>query len=70
MQNEIGKPITDVRVKLIGEDGNVFHILSKVSTALRKAGYSQTFIGEYLKQATAGGYDDMLQVTMLYVEVE
>ncbi len=64
------KPMTDVRVKLTGEDGNAFAILGKVQKALRQAGYDKEFIEKYLEQATAGSYEDLLQVTMTYVEVE
>ena len=70
MMNEIGEPITDVRVKLIGEDGNAFNILGKVSKALRDAGYDQAFIDGYMEQATSGDYDHLLMTTMIYVEVE
>ena len=64
------RPITDVRVKLIGEDGNAFAILGKVSKALRKAGYDLDFIKAYQEEAMAGDYDTLLQTTMLYVHVE
>lgn len=70
MGQAIGEPLTDVRVKLIGEDGNAFSILGKVSKALREAGYDQTFIDGYVKQATSGDYDNLLMTTMVYVEVE
>jgi hypothetical protein len=33
------EPKTDVKMKLIGEDGNAFYILGKVCKALRDAGY-------------------------------
>ena len=62
--------ITGVKVKLIGEDGNAFAILSKVSKELRRAGYDLDFIKEYQAQAMSGDYDNLLQVTMNYVEVE
>jgi hypothetical protein len=62
-------PFTDVKVKLIGEDGNAFHIIGKVSKALRKAGYDQEFIKEYQRQATSSDYNNLLQTTMCYVEV-
>ena len=62
-------PITDVKVELIGEDGNAFHILGKVSKALRKAGHKE-LAQEYLKEASAGDYDHLLATTMQYVEVE
>jgi len=63
-------PITDVKVKLLGEDGNAFYILGKVCKALRDAGYDKDFIHEYRMQAMSGDYDNLLTVTMTYVEVE
>lgn len=62
--------MTDVKVKLIGEDGNAFAILGKVSKALRQAGYDLDFIKEYQTQAMSGDYDNLLQVTMTYVDIE
>jgi len=66
----IPKSNTGVKVKLIGEDGNAYSILGKVSRALRRAGYDKDFVNEYRKQATSGDYDHLLMVTMSYVEVE
>jgi hypothetical protein len=57
------------RVKLIGEDGNAFAILGKVSKALRKAGLNDE-AKKYLDEATKGDYDNLLMVTMKYVDVE
>ena len=62
-------PKTDVKVKLIGEDGNAFYILGKTIKALKKAGYDN-LAKQYEMEATAGDYDQLLQVTMKYVEVE
>jgi len=56
-------------VKLVGEDGNVFNILGKVSKALRRAGLGDQ-IEKYYEEAMAGDYDHLLQVTMRYVDVE
>ena len=64
------QPITDVKVKLIGENGNAFYILGKVSNALKQAGYDKSFIEEYIKQATSGDYDNLLTTTMAFVEIE
>ena len=33
------KPKTNVTVKLVGEDGNVFNIIGKVSRELKRAGF-------------------------------
>ncbi|MDI6615859.1 MAG: hypothetical protein QME27_04035 [Syntrophaceae bacterium] len=68
MGNKSG-PLTDVTVKLIGEDGNAFAIIGKVSRALRKAGYDDAFVREYEEKAISGDYDNLLMVTMTYVDV-
>lgn len=52
------------KVKLIGEDGNAFYILGKVSKALPKEEAIK-----YRKEAMSGDYDNLLAVTMKYVEV-
>ena len=61
--------LTDVTVKLVGEDGNAFAILGRVYVALRRAGHKD-LAEEYLKEATKGNYDDLLATTMRYVGVE
>lgn len=53
-----------VEVQLTGEDGNAFFIMGRVSRAMRKAGISQEDIDLYHEEATAGDYDNLLQVTM------
>jgi hypothetical protein len=62
-------PKTNVKVKLIGEDANAFSILGRVKKALIRAGHAE-LANEYIKEATAGNYDHLLQVTQDYVEVE
>ena len=64
------EPITDVKAKLVGEDGNAFVILDKVSKEFRKAGYDLDFIKDYQTQAMSGDYDHLLITTMTYVNVE
>jgi len=58
---------TNVRVKLVGEDGNAFSILGRVSSALKRAGH-RDLAEEYLEEATKGDYDHLLRTTMEYVE--
>lgn len=58
------------KVKLIGEDGNAFFIMGKVAQALRRAGASDKVIQEYQEKAMSGDYDNLLRVTMEYVDVE
>ena len=56
------------KVKLVGEDGNAFAIMGRVAGALKKAGYSKEEIDIYRDKATSGDYDNLLRVTMEYVD--
>jgi hypothetical protein len=58
----------DIRVQLSGEDGNAFAILGRTTRALRQAGLDQDEIDQYYSEATAGGYDHLLQTTMRWVD--
>ena len=39
VEDDLLAPITNVKVRLVGEDGNAFAILGRCRAALRKAGY-------------------------------
>lgn len=58
-----------VKVKLTGEDGNAFSILGRVCRALRKAGVPDDKIEAYRKEAMSDDYDNLLRVTMKWVDV-
>ena len=68
----------DITVKLVGEDGNAFAIMGRVTRGLRdglrKEGMSAEKINEevkaFQKEATAGDYDNLLCVCMNWVDVE
>ena len=62
-------PKTDLTVNLVGEDGNGFAVLGVVRRALQRAGYHD-LAGQYIEDATKGDYDNLLRVTMDYVNVE
>ena len=62
-------PKTNIKVKLIGEDGNAFFILGKVRQALIKNG-RKDLVEEFLKEAQSGDYDHLFSTVMEYVEVE
>ena len=49
-------------------DGNAFSIMGTVSNTLRRAGADKEYIDKYIKEATEGDYDDLLQVTGEYVD--
>lgn len=59
----------NVKVELIGTDGNAFAVLGKVQRALRQAGVDPDEVKLFLKEATAGDYDHVLQTVMAWVEV-
>ena len=56
-------------VRLIGEDGNAFMILGRVTKALRRAKCPKDLIQQYQKEATSGDYNNLLAVTAQYVEI-
>ena len=57
-------------VTLVGEDGNAFAIMGNVIKALKRSGYSQEDIKKYQNEAMSGDYDNLLAVTMEWVDVE
>lgn len=61
-------PKTNLKVKLVGEDGNAFLILGKVSKALRSTGH-EDLATEFMQEATVGDYDYLLATVMKYVEI-
>lgn len=60
---------TDITVKLVGEDGNAFAIIGRVSQALKRGGHAD-LAKEFQKEAMSGDYDHLLQTAMEYIEVE
>lgn len=66
----------DIDVQLTGNDGNAFAILGNVSGALRRAKddegkslVSKKEIDEFIKDATSGDYNHVLQTCMKWVNV-
>jgi len=56
-----------VRLKLLGEDGNAFAILSRATRAMRRAGIAREEIEAYQDEATSADYDGLLRVTMKWL---
>ena len=61
-------PKTNVKVQLIGKDGNAFNILYLIDKALKKAGHKD-LAKEFFDEATKGDYDHLLATACDYVEV-
>ncbi|MDD3474435.1 MAG: hypothetical protein PHP08_00845 [Candidatus Dojkabacteria bacterium] len=63
---ENSKPIC----KLIGTDGNVFSIIGKVSSCLKRAGMEEK-AKEFTERALSShSYDDVLNLCNEYVDIE
>lgn len=60
---------TGIKVKLIGEDGNVFNLIGICSHALKENGMSNK-IDEFVKEVTSShSYDEALGVMMNWFDV-
>ena len=62
-------PYTDAVVQLTGNNGNAFLVLGKVSQAIKHSNHPE-LVDEFVREATAGDYDHLLQTCMRYVNVE
>ena len=67
-QKTTGPRYPNVRVKLVGEDGNAFFILGRIQGAARKAGLTPEQIKEFMTEATSGDYDHLLATCMKYFD--
>lgn len=59
----------EIVVRLTEVNGNSFCIMGAVTQAMRLADVSKADIDAYRAEAIAGNYDNLLQVTMRYVNV-
>lgn len=59
----------DIFVQLSGYDGNAYSILGRVLKYMRNAGVPKEIRDEYVAEATAGDYDNLLRVTAEWVDV-
>ena len=60
---------TDIRVKLVGEDGNAFAILGRCRQVLARARRLDLW-EEFRKEATSSDYDHLLATVCDYFEVD
>ncbi len=66
----MGPKYPHVHVKMVGEDGNAFAIMGRVTVAMRRGGVDQNGIKEYRDQSTSGDYDHLLQTVFEWVTVD
>ncbi len=60
----------NIRVKLVGENGNAFFLVGKVKWALQLAGVPKEEIDKFLSEATSGDYNNVIFTCMKWVNVE
>lgn len=65
MATQQQEPITDIRLKLVGEDGNANSIMGRARQALRRNGRAD-LIEQFTKECTSGNYDNLLATCMRY----
>ena len=60
----------NVHVPLVGEDGNAFAIIGRTTRAMQKAGISKEEKEAYVAEAMSGDYNNLLRVTMQWVDTD
>jgi len=63
-------PKTDIRVRLVGEDGNIFAILGRVRQALRRGGHPELVPEVTAAVMSSRSYAEALARIMEYVGAE
>ncbi len=58
------------KVRMVGEDGNAFAILGRTRRALQHAGAGPDDVAEFLREATAGNYGELLATVTRWVDAE
>jgi hypothetical protein len=58
-----------VTVRLVGEDGNAYSILGRVTHALKRAGVERSQIDAFAEAATSGDYNHLLRTVMETVSI-
>jgi hypothetical protein len=59
----------EIKVKLVGTDGNAFAVLGKISAALKKAGVPKDERDEFFNEAMSGDYNHLIGTAMQWVDV-
>lgn len=68
MLNDIKHP--EIKVKLIGEDGNVFNLLYICLEAMKKARLPKSEQNKFVKESTKSDYNNFLVTCMKWFTVE
>lgn len=57
------------KLKLVGEDGNIFFILRKAVKAAKDAGWDYSEIAKFKEEAMSGNYNHALATCTKYFDV-
>jgi len=57
------------KYNLVGIDGNAYSVMGYVTNAMREQGFSKAERDEYLKKAMSSDYNNLLCVSMDYIEM-
>lgn len=60
----------NVKVKLVGRDGNAFAILGRCQSAARKAKVPKAELDKFFKKAMSGDYDKLLRTCMEWFDCD
>ena len=63
------EPITNLKLKLVGEDGNAFMIMARARQLLRRNGRAD-LIERFTRECTSGDYDTLLATCARYFDCE
>jgi hypothetical protein len=56
-----------VEVQLVGQDGNAFAVMARVSQAMRRAKVPKEEIDKFFEECKSGDYDHLLRTCMEWV---
>jgi hypothetical protein len=60
----------EIKVRLVGEDGNAFAIIARVAQALRGHGCDRETVTKFRSEAMSGDYDNLLRTCFAWVSCD
>ena len=60
----------EIKVRLVGEDGNAYAIVGRVVQAMRRSGVAPLMIDAFRTEAYGGDYDNLLRTCLEWVSCD
>jgi len=60
----------EIKVRLVGEDGNAYAIVGRVVQAMRRSGVAPIMIDAFRSEAYGGDYDNLLRTCLEWVSCD